>query len=417
MKRAQWHLQACIWSWGAPPEKHLGKTVTWQKRLPAILASSLSTLPWFSRSGMSGMLVAGGGAVSLVVEDAKPSDWDIFLVSFRPEGFCLLVAMLQLTVVLLYGPHVCQRVSTHTVIPRIRSDGSMLTEEERESSGWALVTEIMQGIRRSAAQCPGMSECYTYAGVNKSVSLKLLACPCLVFLQITLARGHAHAKRLVRLNKRACSHVLTKKCYSQSGMSMKMSEQITFCISAAARVSWVFWQHLPIYCCLGTDFEVFSKLYIRHVPRHEFVRKRMRLLNACLRHCANVHQVVHGFDVDCCAVLYDGSEHAPSTQVWAASRALRALHQVRWTPCLLPWASLPVSCSCQGFLLAEPIRQSPSYEFRLEKYSRRLGMQILVPGMHPVLQEHAKMEVQGITKFGVCKVVPKVCHAIVCLTF
>lgn len=52
----------------------------------------------------------------------------------------------------------------------------------------------------------------------------------------------------------------------------------------------------------------------------------------------------------------------------------------------------------KGFLVAEPIRQSPSYELRLDKYSRRLGLSILVPGMHPMLHEQviddfAKMKV------------------------
>lgn len=37
-------------------------------------------------------------------------------------------------------------------------------------------------------------------------------------------------------------------------------------------------------------------------------------------------QVVHGFDVDVCGVLYDGDE------VWATSRAIRALHQVSMRP-------------------------------------------------------------------------------------
>jgi len=50
-------------------------------------------------------------------------------------------------------------------------------------------------------------------------------------------------------------------------------------------------------------------------------------------------QVVHGFDVDACRLFFDGSE------VWAAEAALRALHS--------------------RVILVEPLRQSPSYEYRL----------------------------------------------------
>ncbi|GFR43479.1 hypothetical protein Agub_g4564, partial [Astrephomene gubernaculifera] len=59
-------------------------------------------------------------------------------------------------------------------------------------------------------------------------------------------------------------------------------------------------------------------------------------LQLVLRLYESPAQVIHGFDVDVCAVLYDGAE------VWATGRALRALH-------------------C-GFMLMEPVRQSPSYE-------------------------------------------------------
>uniref|UniRef100_A0A7S3VV98 Uncharacterized protein n=2 Tax=Dunaliella tertiolecta TaxID=3047 RepID=A0A7S3VV98_DUNTE len=70
-------------------------------------------------------------------------------------------------------------------------------------------------------------------------------------------------------------------------------------------------------------------------------------------------QVVHGFDVDACRLLYDGRD------VWATEAALRAWH-------------------CR-FMLVEPLRQSPSYEHRLLKYSKRYGLRILVPGLHPDL--------------------------------
>lgn len=57
-----------------------------------------------------------------------------------------------------------------------------------------------------------------------------------------------------------------------------------------------------------------------------------------MRACVRGGQVVHGFDLDASGVLFDGAH------VWAAERALRSLHT--------------------GTLLAEPVRQSPSYEYR-----------------------------------------------------
>ena len=74
-------------------------------------------------------------------------------------------------------------------------------------------------------------------------------------------------------------------------------------------------------------------------------------------------QVVHNFDVDASAMLYD------STDVWAADRALRALHH--------------------GFLLIDPWRQSPSYTYRLVKYCARYGLAIIDPAMDERLTAHS----------------------------
>lgn len=65
-------------------------------------------------------------------------------------------------------------------------------------------------------------------------------------------------------------------------------------------------------------------------------------------------QVVHGFDLDACRLLYDGRD------VWAALSALRALHS--------------------GYIVVEPDRQSPSYPHRLFKYCERYGLGLLSPG-------------------------------------
>lgn len=72
-------------------------------------------------------------------------------------------------------------------------------------------------------------------------------------------------------------------------------------------------------------------------------------------------QVVHGFDIDACQLLFDGVD------VWSTREALRAWHT--------------------GAMLVQPIRQSPSYVGRLAKYSRRYGLSIIVPGLHPILRQ------------------------------
>ena len=65
-------------------------------------------------------------------------------------------------------------------------------------------------------------------------------------------------------------------------------------------------------------------------------------------------QIVGGFDIDLSCFLYDGA------RLWAGHRAARAL--------------------ARGFLLVDPALSSSSYEYRLAKYARRFGVNVLVPG-------------------------------------
>lgn len=63
-------------------------------------------------------------------------------------------------------------------------------------------------------------------------------------------------------------------------------------------------------------------------------------------------EIIHGFDLDCCGVLWDGEN------LWATQRTLYALrNKVNWF---------------------DPERASPSYAFRLAKYSHR-GFEIRLP--------------------------------------
>ena len=65
-------------------------------------------------------------------------------------------------------------------------------------------------------------------------------------------------------------------------------------------------------------------------------------------------QVVHGFDVDACRVLFTGEN------LWLSEGALRVVRD--------------------HFMLVNPIRQSPTYQHRLLKYHKRYGFGILSPG-------------------------------------
>jgi hypothetical protein len=95
------------------------------------------------------------------------------------------------------------------------------------------------------------------------------------------------------------------------------------------------------------------------VPLKNFIHIQFKSVLQCIQRFNRWNicicpQVVHGFDLDACRVLFDGAD------VWTTDAARNALHA--------------------GFMLVDPLRQSPSYEYRLAKYSQRYGLDILVPG-------------------------------------
>jgi hypothetical protein len=76
-------------------------------------------------------------------------------------------------------------------------------------------------------------------------------------------------------------------------------------------------------------------------------------------------EILHGFDVDCCAVGYDGEN------IWMTQRCLSAL--------------------VHGYNTFSFKRLSPSYEWRLVKYSTR-GMPVNVPGLNSDNFDRSAME-------------------------
>jgi hypothetical protein len=74
-----------------------------------------------------------------------------------------------------------------------------------------------------------------------------------------------------------------------------------------------------------------------------------------LRLYQSVTEVIHGFDVDCCCMAYDGQ------QVWMTPRCNYAL--------------------TKGYNTLTKDRMSPSYEFRLTKYAFR-GIPLLIPNFN-----------------------------------
>jgi hypothetical protein len=85
------------------------------------------------------------------------------------------------------------------------------------------------------------------------------------------------------------------------------------------------------------------------IPRSLHLRKHK--VQIILRLYENIHQILAGFDVDSCAVAYDGMV------VWSTQRSLQAF--------------------LTGYNLVDLSRRSPSYEHRLYKYHQR-GFGILV---------------------------------------
>ncbi len=83
-------------------------------------------------------------------------------------------------------------------------------------------------------------------------------------------------------------------------------------------------------------------------------------------------EIVHGFDLDCVGILWDGTLSNGKPNLWATERALYAHeHRVNWF---------------------DPARASPSYAFRLSKYSLR-GYQIMLPGFDQAIIDHDKFKV------------------------
>ena len=83
-----------------------------------------------------------------------------------------------------------------------------------------------------------------------------------------------------------------------------------------------------------------------------------------LRLYKSLSEVIHGFDVDCCCMDYDGAN------IWITIRGLDSLQK--------------------GYNTLTKERMSPSYEYRLLKYAYR-GMPILIPGF----DHHSWAEDQG----------------------
>ncbi|CAM9117852.1 unnamed protein product [Scytosiphon promiscuus] len=79
-----------------------------------------------------------------------------------------------------------------------------------------------------------------------------------------------------------------------------------------------------------------------------------RKIQIVLRLYKTLAEVLHGFDVDCCSVGFDGHT------VWATNRAARSI--------------------CKRYNVVDISRRSPSYESRLFKYGKR-GHAVLVKGL------------------------------------
>lgn len=94
-----------------------------------------------------------------------------------------------------------------------------------------------------------------------------------------------------------------------------------------------------------------DRFHWRHLGDH-LQRMNMRA-QYILRMYRSPSEVVHGFDLDACGILWDGKK------LWATERALYALKN-----------------KCNWF---DPMRASPSYAYRLAKYKMKKGFDIRLP--------------------------------------
>jgi hypothetical protein len=110
-----------------------------------------------------------------------------------------------------------------------------------------------------------------------------------------------------------------------------------------------------------------------------------RHVQIVLRLYKSIAQILHGFDVDCSAVAYDGS------RVWASPRALAA--------CATQCNDIDIS------------RRSPSYENRLSKYSHR-GFEVYCDFLDrsridPTVFERSFGRTTGLARLLVLEALPK----------
>jgi len=100
----------------------------------------------------------------------------------------------------------------------------------------------------------------------------------------------------------------------------------------------------------------------------EYVSEESKVeLQIIFRLYKSISEVLHGFDVDCCAMGYDG------TSIYATKRCIYSL--------------------MNGYNTINFERMSPSYELRLAKYGSR-GMGIYIPGL-----EKSKINTEEMAKF------------------
>jgi hypothetical protein len=102
----------------------------------------------------------------------------------------------------------------------------------------------------------------------------------------------------------------------------------------------------------------------------------VRHVQVVLRLYKSPAEVLMGFDIDCCAVGYDGST------VWALPRAHRAI--------------------VKRYNLVDMSRRSLTYETRLYKYAKR-GYAVAVPGFQPFLVDPAVYEKRPWQVHGLAK--------------
>lgn len=148
-------------------------------------------------------------------------------------------------------------------------------------------------------------------------------------------------------------------CLYMAGVVNAYNDIDIFCTDKDKAIEYL----LSLKDPLNEDEELYNCISIFRGDNALSWRLKRKKYQLILRLYKSPSEIVHGFDLDCVGIIYDGS------YLYATTRTLYALHnRVNWF---------------------DPDRASPSYAYRLSKYNIR-GFRIGLPFSHKYTIDHEK---------------------------